>query len=59
MTSTPHDAFAPAALGPVRLRNRTVKAATFEGRTPGGIPVYNVAFHLPKPGGRPYHVIEV
>jgi len=28
--------FAPVALGPVRLRNRTVKAATFEGRTPAG-----------------------
>ena len=30
------DPFAPAALGPVQLRNRTVKAATFEGRTPEG-----------------------
>lgn len=30
------DVFAPAQLGPVRLRNRTVKAATFEGRTPEG-----------------------
>ena len=28
--------FGPATLGPVRLRNRTVKAATFEGRTPHG-----------------------
>jgi 2,4-dienoyl-CoA reductase-like NADH-dependent reductase (Old Yellow Enzyme family) len=28
--------FAPAQLGPVELRNRTVKAATFEGRTPDG-----------------------
>src|SRR5512145_2540360 len=27
------DAFAPAQLGPVRLRNRIVKAATFEGVT--------------------------
>jgi 2,4-dienoyl-CoA reductase-like NADH-dependent reductase (Old Yellow Enzyme family) len=26
--------FAPARLGPVRLRNRVIKAATFEGRTP-------------------------
>ena len=26
--------FAPAALGPVRLRNRVIKAATFEGATP-------------------------
>ena len=30
------DVFAPAALGPVTLRNRVVKAATFEGRTPHG-----------------------
>src|SRR3954454_10714092 len=30
------DVFAPARLGPVTLRNRTVKAATFEGRTPEG-----------------------
>ena len=30
------DLFAPARLGPVTLRNRTVKAATFEGRTPAG-----------------------
>lgn len=30
------DVFAPARLGPVSLRNRTVKAATFEGRTPHG-----------------------
>lgn len=28
--------FAPARLGPVTLRNRTVKAATFEGRAPDG-----------------------
>jgi 2,4-dienoyl-CoA reductase-like NADH-dependent reductase (Old Yellow Enzyme family) len=32
-----HDAFAPATLGPVRLRNRIVKAATFEGCTPDGL----------------------
>lgn len=28
--------FTPVDLGPVRLRNRTVKAATFEGRAPDG-----------------------
>lgn len=32
----PPDVFSPATLGPVTLRNRTVKAATFEGRTPHG-----------------------
>ncbi|BDH57464.1 hypothetical protein MTP03_24030 [Tsukamurella sp. PLM1] len=31
------DAFAPARLGPVDLRNRIVKAATFEGRTPDAL----------------------
>jgi 2,4-dienoyl-CoA reductase-like NADH-dependent reductase (Old Yellow Enzyme family) len=31
------DPFAPARLGPVRLRNRIVKAATFEGMTPDGL----------------------
>jgi 2,4-dienoyl-CoA reductase-like NADH-dependent reductase (Old Yellow Enzyme family) len=33
---SPPDVFAPAQLGPVKLRNRTVKAATFEGRAPHG-----------------------
>src|SRR5919108_6347848 len=30
--------FSPAQLGPVTLRNRVVKAATFEGMTPEGMP---------------------
>ncbi|MFB9467962.1 NADH:flavin oxidoreductase [Nonomuraea salmonea] len=29
-----NEVFAPARLGPLRLRNRIIKAATFEGRTP-------------------------
>jgi 2,4-dienoyl-CoA reductase-like NADH-dependent reductase (Old Yellow Enzyme family) len=33
-----HVAFAPAQLGPLTLRNRIVKAATFEGMCPGGVP---------------------
>jgi Icc-related predicted phosphoesterase len=32
---------------------------TFEGRTPAGIPVFNVAKQIPKPGGRPYHILEI
>jgi 2,4-dienoyl-CoA reductase-like NADH-dependent reductase (Old Yellow Enzyme family) len=35
-TATP-DPFAPAGLGPVRLRNRVIKAATFEGATPDAL----------------------
>ena len=31
----------------------------YEGRTPGGAPVYNVAFGIVKPTGRPYALIEV
>ena len=32
------DAFAPAELGSLRLRNRVIKTATYEGMCPGGIP---------------------
>ncbi len=31
-------AFAPAMLGPLPLKNRIIKAATYEGKTPDGIP---------------------
>lgn len=36
MLSAP-DVLSPAKLGPVTLRNRTIKAATFENRTPGAL----------------------
>ncbi len=32
------DLFSPAPLGPLELRNRTVRAAAFEGMCPGGMP---------------------
>ncbi|HWJ81870.1 MAG TPA: NADH:flavin oxidoreductase [Nocardioides sp.] len=52
MTNVP-DVFAPASLGPVRVRNRTVKAATFEGRTPDGVVTNElIAYHVaPAAGG--------
>ena len=31
MNTEPHPAFAPMKLGPIELRNRVIKAATFEG----------------------------
>jgi 2,4-dienoyl-CoA reductase-like NADH-dependent reductase (Old Yellow Enzyme family) len=39
MSQTDHDRtlFEPASLGPLRLRNRVIKAATFEGVTPDGV----------------------
>ncbi|ORV49405.1 NADH:flavin oxidoreductase [Mycolicibacter engbaekii] len=39
--------FAPAQLGPVRLRNRVIKAATSEGRSPDGLVTDDlIDFHL-------------
>ncbi|HEX2147793.1 MAG TPA: metallophosphoesterase [Pseudorhizobium sp.] len=32
---------------------------TYEGRTPGGAPVYNVASHIKKPTGRPYALLDI
>ena len=39
--------FRPASLGKLKLKNRIMKAATFEGMTPGGVPGKRLAdFHL-------------
>ena len=40
------DVFSPARLGPITLRNRVIKAATFEARTPGALVSDDlIAFH--------------
>jgi 2,4-dienoyl-CoA reductase-like NADH-dependent reductase (Old Yellow Enzyme family) len=53
MNATVPDVFAPAQLGPLRLRNRTIKAATFEGRTPRALVTDDlIDFHVrPARGG--------
>lgn len=35
---TDHVVFSPGRLGPLTLRNRVVKTATYEGMCPGGVP---------------------
>jgi len=39
------DPFAPGELGPLRLRNRIIKSATFEGMSPGGEPAQALVEH--------------
>lgn len=47
------DVFSPATLGPVTLRNRIIKAATFEARTPDALVTDDlIEYHrLPAAGG--------
>jgi 2,4-dienoyl-CoA reductase-like NADH-dependent reductase (Old Yellow Enzyme family) len=49
----PPDVFSPAKLGPITLRNRIIKAATFEARSPGALVSDDlIEYHrLPAAGG--------
>ena len=51
--SSPPDVFSPAKLGPIALRNRIIKAATFEARTPDALVTDDlIEYHrLPAAGG--------
>ncbi|HEY9263840.1 MAG TPA: NADH:flavin oxidoreductase [Mycobacterium sp.] len=51
--TAPHDVFAPAKLGPLTLRNRIIKAATFEASTPDALVTEDlITYHrLPAAGG--------
>lgn len=51
--TAPHDVFTPAKLGPITLRNRIIKAATFEASTPDALVTEDlITYHrLPAAGG--------
>jgi 2,4-dienoyl-CoA reductase-like NADH-dependent reductase (Old Yellow Enzyme family) len=53
MSGPATDVFAPAMLGPITLRNRVIKAATFEARSPAGAVTDDlIAYHrAPAAGG--------
>src|SRR5699024_4915568 len=47
MDDRPSDPFAPVQIGPLRLRNAVIKAATSEGRSPDGLVTDDlIDFHL-------------
>jgi 2,4-dienoyl-CoA reductase-like NADH-dependent reductase (Old Yellow Enzyme family) len=43
--SIDHPVFTPAKIGPITLPNRVIKAGTFEGMTPQGIPNQDLIEH--------------
>ncbi|MFW3114760.1 putative oxidoreductase [Mycobacterium haemophilum DSM 44634] len=47
------DVFSPAKLGPLTLRNRVIKAATFEARTPDALVTDDLIEYHRLPAGSP------
>ena len=43
----------------INYMGKKARRGRYEGRTPGGQRVYNVAQHIEKPTGKPYAILEI